>query len=209
MTPKSSVLLADTVLAVALTGLFVLAQPSELAIQVEAFVEVSPRAAESLRGKIVDIIVADETPTRPSDAVVTIEASEIELESFVLFAMKDDIPAQVDQVDVEIEPGLVSAQTQLTFVAEGVGGNPILDFLIGGTHTFFIQGRLEAEGGRGKFDLRSVRVDGFPVPTLIIEALVGRYVTPKYPKVDLSKPFEVPWGIEEIVLTPNIATIIY
>ena len=130
MTPKSSVLLTDTVLAVALTGLFVLAQPGELAIQVEAFVEVSPRAAESLRGKIVDIIAADETPTRPSDTVVTIEASEIELESFVLFAMQDDIPAQVDQIDVEIEPGLVSAQTQLTFVAEGLGGNPILDFLI-------------------------------------------------------------------------------
>ncbi len=209
MTPKSSVLLADGLLTVALTGLFLIALPGQQAPRAETFDEVSPDAARSLRGKIVGIMVADETPTRPADAARTIVASEIELESFVLFAMEDDIPAKVDHVDVEIEPGLVSAATQLTFVAEEASGNPILDFLIGGTHSLFVQGRLEAKGGRGKFDLRSVRVDGIPVPTLIVEALVDRYVTPKYPKVDLSEPFDIPWGIEELVLTSNLVTITY
>ncbi len=208
MTPKSSVLLADGLLVVALSGLFLLAQPGPQAPQGVTFDEVSPEAAESLRLKIVDIITADETPSRASDAAATVEAGEIELESFVLFAMEDEIPARVDLVDVEIDRGLVSAETQLTFANE-TSGNPLLDLLIGGTHSFFVQGRLEAKGGRGKFDLRSVRVDGIPVPTLIIEALVDRYVTPKYPKVDLSKPFLVPWGIEEIILTSNLATITY
>ena len=209
MTPKSSVLLADGLLVAALSGLFLLAQPGPQTPPGGTFDEVSPEAAESLRLKIVDIITADETPSRPSDAAATIEAGEIELESFVLFAMEDEIPARVDLVDVEIDRGLVSAETQLTFVADETSGNPILDLLIGGTHSFFVQGRLEAKGGRGKFDLLSVRVDGIPVPTLIIEALVDRYVTPRYPHVDLSKPFIVPWGIEEIVLTPNLATILY
>jgi hypothetical protein len=38
---------------------------------------------------------------------------------------------------------------------------------------------------------------------------VDRYVTPKYPKVDLSEPFDIPWGIEELVLTSNLVTLTY
>ena len=59
MTPKSSVLLADGLLVVALSGLFLLAQPGPQAPQGVTFDEVSPEAAESLRLKIVDIITAD------------------------------------------------------------------------------------------------------------------------------------------------------
>jgi hypothetical protein len=47
-----------------------------------------------------------------------VEISEIELESYMLFKLKEDIPARMDSFDVQLEPGTVAAQTQLTFNTE-------------------------------------------------------------------------------------------
>jgi hypothetical protein len=61
----------------------------------------------------------------------------------------------------------------------------------------------------GRFELVEVQVDGIPVPNVLIEALIARYVKPKYPEVDLKEPFTMPWGIESLTITPGKTTIVY
>lgn len=138
----------------------------------------------------------------------TVEVSELELEAYVLNGLRDDIPARVDSMDVQLTDGAVAADTKLTFGPESTG-NPMVDVLIAGTHTLFVKGKLAAAETVGKFELEEVKVDGIPVPTVLIETLIARYVKPKYPEVDLKEPFTMPWGIETLTITPGKTTIVY
>ena len=108
------------------------------------------------------------------------ELSETELESYLLYSLKEDIPAQIDSADVQLGQDTVGLDTQITFTSNATG-NPVVDALVGGTHNLFVKGKLVAQEGRGKFDLQDVRVDGIPVPNILIQSLIKRYVKPKYP----------------------------
>ena len=169
--------------------------------------KISEKAAKSLQDKI-DAIKKAENETERAPKATRIEISEVELESYMLFHLKQDIPAQMDSFDVQLEPGTVAAQTQLTFAPDATG-NPILDVVVSGTHDLFVKGALKASQGRGKFDLLEVRVDGIPVPMILIQSLFDKYVKPKYPDADLKEPFDLPWGIEELILEKGRTIVVY
>lgn len=166
--------------------------------------EVSARAADVLGGKI-ETLKSGQSGDGPAGGR-SVDVSEAELESYVLFRMRDSIPVDLDSFDVSLTPHTIAAETQVT-IPPGKGG--FMDAAIAGTHNLQIRGRLSASGGTGKFDLEDVRVDGFPVPRILIETLMDRYVTPKYPDADLRKPFAMPWGIESLEIGQGKATIQY
>jgi len=201
---KKTVCLVAVVVVAAAAGIlglkFFAAEP------VSAQEAVSERAARTLQEKI-DAIQAAET-AKNRERTQTVEVSEVELESYVLYSMRDQIPAKVDSIDVTLTPGVVAADTKLTFPSDATG-NPLVDVLVAGTHTFYLKGKLSASDKRGRFDLQEVRVDGIPVPLVLIETLVEKYVKPKYPEVDLKEPFPMPWGMESLTITAGKATIVY
>jgi hypothetical protein len=166
--------------------------------------EVSQSAADELQKKIDDIRNTEDA----GDQGKEIEVSENELESYVLYELRSEIPTQLDSIDVQLTPGAVAADTQLTFGAMNTG-NPVIDTLVTGTHNLFIKGRLAGAEGRGKFDLEEIRVDGIPVPKILIESLFKKYVKPKYPDADLAEPFDLPWGIERLTIEQGKAKIRY
>jgi hypothetical protein len=169
--------------------------------------EVSQRAAQSLQKKIDAVRGAENSPHhKPGTA--RLDVSEAELESYLIYSLKDDIPAQIDSARIQLVPDTISLDTQLTFVSNATG-NPIVDALVGGTHNLFFKGKLVAENARGKFDLQEIRVDGIPVPNIFIQTLFKKYVKPKYPDADLSEPFDMPWGIQELKIENGKAAVVY
>jgi hypothetical protein len=196
-----SVVLCGTLSAVALTIVLRLLSAQPIAAQTD----VSQKTAKVLQSKIDAIRAAEKSGNH---ARKTIEVSEPELKSYVLYELRDDIPAKIESLDVQLTEGAVAADTKLTF-APGATGSSLVDLLIAGTHTFFFKGKLTASSKQGKFDLEEVRVDGIPVPNILIETLIAKYVKPKYPDVDLNEPFPMPWSIESLVITPGKATITY
>jgi len=169
--------------------------------------QVSEKAAKSLQQKIDAIQNAENDPKHKSGSA-RVEVSDVELESYLLYSLKEDIPAQVDSADIQLAQDTVALDTQITFSSNATG-NPVVDALVGGTHNLFVKGKLVAREHRGKFDLLEVRVDGIPVPNLLIQSLMKRYVQPKYPDVDLNEPFDMPWGIQELKLEQDKAIVIY
>lgn len=205
---RNVIIAAICVAAAAVAGVLILRDiPGGNTVSAEEKDGVSPKAAKSLQQKIDAIKKARDIPNRAPGAS-RVELSEAELESYVLFELNDQIPAQMDSFDVQLQPGTVGAQTQLTFASDATG-NPIIDAVVGGTHDLFLRGRLQGADGRGKFELEEIRVDGIPVPTILIKALFDKYVKPKYPQADLSEPFDLPWGIEEITIDQAKATVAY
>lgn len=167
--------------------------------------EVSQHNADALQAKIDAIKKAAEVPGKQG---ASLDVFEAELESYVLFVLKEDIPARLDAFDVQLTAGAVAADTKMTFSPNSTG-NPLIDALVSGTHQLFVKGTLAGSAGEGKFELEQVRIDGIPVPNLLIESLVDKYVKPKYPDVDLNAPFELPWEIDSIVVSQGKAAIAY
>lgn len=174
----------------------------------QEFDEISPAAAESLASKIAAVQAAESDSTRIRGAD-SLEVGEVEMESFVLYWMEEEIPPRVESIDVVVKDGVISAQAELTFDEENRTGNLIVDTLFSGTHRFYAEGALRGAEGRGEFQLRLVRVDELTVPLVVIDVLVARFVTPQYPDVDLDEPFALPWGVDEIRLVPGRAEIKY
>ncbi|MBI4474685.1 MAG: hypothetical protein HY646_18585 [Acidobacteria bacterium] len=194
--------LAALVAAGAAVVLFRSLSPGEVSAS-----ELSPKSAAILQAKVDAIKKAEEISDRKPSAE-QVEVSEIELESYVLFALREKIPVQLDSIDVQLGEGTVAADTQMTFNSDSTG-NPIVDAVVSGTHNLFVKGKLAADQGRGKFDLEEVRVDGIPVPKVLIQTLFDKYVKPKYPDADLKEPFDMPWGIESLAIVPGKAAIAY
>ncbi len=195
------------IVILAIAGVIVFRDVSAQKVSARTESEVSPKAAAALQKKINDIKKAEKDSDR-SPGASRVELSEIELESYVLYSLKDDIPVQIDSIDVQLGQDTVGAETQITFSQNGTG-NPIVDALVGGTHNLFVKGKLIAENSRGKFDLEEIRVDGIPVPKILIQTLFDKYVKPKYPDADLKEPFDLPYGIEDLKLEPGKATVVY
>ena len=174
----------------------------------QEFTSVSPEAANLLGSRIQEIRQR-ELDTGRAPGQDTIRVSEIEMESFVLFWMEEDIPPRVDSIDVRVTDGIISAETELTFDAENRTGNVIVDTLFEGTHTIFAEGALS--WGRRSRPVRVARgTTGRVVRSPGCDRRAGRgFVKSRYPDVDLDAPFTIPWGIEQIRLTPGIAEIGY
>ncbi len=169
--------------------------------------EVSPEAAQLLQAKVDAVKNAEKDPEHKGGSS-TMVLTEAELESYVLYSLKEDIPVQVDSMKVRLGPGTLGAETQLTFTSNATG-NAMVDALVGGTHNLALKTKLDGRKGIGKFELDEVRVDGIPVPNVLIQALIKKYVKPKYPEVDLNEPFELPWKIQELKLEEGKATVVY
>jgi hypothetical protein len=173
---------------------------------VSAVSQSASSSSSSLQSKIDKIKKAGNDKNRRQSE--RLEVSEKELESNVLISMTKDIPVKVESIRVSLTPGAIAADTRLTIPPDSTG-NFIVDALVSGTHAILIKGDLRGSKGVGKFDLRDVRVDGIPVPNLVIDVLIKHYVKPKYPNVDLKEPFDLPWGIDEIAVNTGKATITY
>ena len=201
------------VISIGLAGFLVIAIAGVIAFRTLAAkeerlsTEISPKAAKALQEKIDAIQAAEENPKHKRGSS-RVQVSEAELESYLLYSLKEDIPAQVDTADVQLGVDTVALDTQITFTSNATG-NPVVDALVGGTHNLFLKGRLVAQASRGKFHLLEVRVDSIPVPNVLIQTLMKRYVQPKYPDVDLNEPFDMPWGIESLKLEQGKATVVY
>jgi hypothetical protein len=203
---KKLILAGVTVAVIGIAGLVVFRSLSAQESAAESR-EVSKKTADILQTK-VDHIQKTEASGNPSHPDISIDVSEAELESYVLYSLREKIPAQVDSIHVQLTPGVVGAETQLTFNSNSTG-NAMVDALIGGTHNLFVKGKLEGSGGRGKFDLQEVKVDGIPVPKVLIQTLVDKYVKPKYPDADLKEPFDLPWGIRSLDIQTAKAKVVY
>jgi hypothetical protein len=160
--------------------------------------EVSEASSRSLESKMTAVKKANSASKGRHSGV---DVFETELDSYVLYSLRKNMPVQLNSIDVKLTTGSISANADIAFAPS--------DSLFGGSHTVFIKGRLTGRNGRGKFDLDDVRLDGIPVPHFLMDVLLDRYVRTKYPGVDLKEPFDLPWGIEDLTIGQGKARVEY
>src|SRR6185295_17283890 len=107
---KKTVGIVAVVLLAAITAIVALRVYAANPVAPQA--DVSERTSKILQGKIDAIKAAEKSGIKQLPR--TVEVSEPELESYVLYGLKNDIPAKVETIDVQLTEGAVAADTRLT-----------------------------------------------------------------------------------------------
>lgn len=172
----------------------------------------SKRDAELLRQKVAAINLHGE---RPAKAGLRTTVTENEVNSYLVYDAKDQIPAGVVEPSVTIiGTGRLSgrAVVDLDAVRKAKASASILDptnYLTGRLPVTAI-GVLTTQNGTGRFQLESASVGGIPVPKILLQEIVSYYSrTPEKPAgIGLDDPFALPSRIREIQVERGQAIIV-
>ena len=163
---------------------------------------ISKSDADRLQNKLARI--ADNARAGHPAALRT-SVSEIELNSYLTYALASDLPEGISEPYVTIEGGgrlSGRAVVDLGRISSERSSGNRLDPLsyFSGKAPITAVGALHTKQGTARFDLESATVAGVSVPSLLLQAVVSHYTrTPENPDgVKLNDSFTLPAGIKEI-----------
>jgi hypothetical protein len=173
---------------------------------------VSKRDAEQLRQKVALIQTHGE---RPGREVRRTTITENEVNAYLVYDAKDQIPAGVVEPSVTIiGTGRLAgrAVVDLDAVRKAKASASILD------PTNYLTGRLPVtatgvlvtQNGTGRFQLENATVGGIPVPKILLQEIVSYYsrTSDKPSGIGLDDPFALPSRIREIQVERGQAIIV-
>jgi hypothetical protein len=141
--------------------------------------------------------------------------SESELNSYLRFELRDQVPAGVAEPTVTIlgDGRLIgTAIVDLDAVRQARQSNSWFDpvRLLSGRVPVTASGLLQTQQGTGRFTLESAEISGVPVPKTVLQQVVGYYTrTPENADgVNLDDAFELPARIREIRVQPGQAIVV-
>jgi hypothetical protein len=158
----------------------------------------NPAAAERMETKLHHV-VDNGRVEQPSPSPT--EFTEQEINSY-LAGGKVKLPAGVQSVNFQAQPGVATATAQVNFDQIKTGrnsGNPLLA-LFSGVHTAVVVAHAHGEAGRGFVHVDSVVLDGTEIPPMILQLFVQKFVQPKYPNVGIDSRFALPDRIDEAIV---------
>lgn len=170
------------------------------------------RDAALLRQKVDLINAHAEKPTRQGRRTVV---SEAEVNSYLAFDSKDQLPAGVVEPSVTIlGAGKVSgrAVVDLDAVRKAKNATSLFDptSYLTGRLPVTATGTLKTSNGSGQFILETAAIAGVPIPKLVLQEIVSYYSrSPAKPSgIGLDDPFALPSRIREIQVERGQAIII-
>lgn len=121
-----------------------------------------------------------------------------------------DIPAGVQSVRFQSEPGVVTADTRVDFdrlKGETDTFNPLLAVFTG-IHDVVVIAHAHGTGGEGFVHVDSVSLDGVEIPRFVLQLFVDKYLRPQYPDIGLDSRFKLPDRIIGAVVGAHKLTVV-
>jgi hypothetical protein len=171
---------------------------------------------DRFHAKLSKIVETGNIPKSPNKAraSVTTQFSDTELNAYLRFNLKDEIPVGI------VDPSLRA-------LGEGrVSGRAVVDLdavrkqkqrgwldpmgYLTGRLPLTARGRLTTQDGMGRFQLESAEINGVTVPKMFVQELLSFYSrTPEDPDgINMDDPFVLPAQIREIRVAAGSATIV-
>jgi hypothetical protein len=148
-------------------------------------------AATSGMEKKLQYVVSNGKSAHPNPAPTEFTDSEI---NAYFAAGKVKLPAGVQSVNFQAQPGVVAGTAQVDFDQIKSGrrtGNPLLS-IFSGIHTVVVVAHAHGEGGQGFVHVDSVILDDNEIPPLILQIFVQKFIQPKYPNIGIDSHFSLP-----------------
>ena len=172
---------------------------------------VSEAAAGRMQQKLDAIVAHAAGPPKAKAKPLTTTLSEDELKSYVQYRMGAKIPRGVSQIRFQLHAGRVTAEAMVDFDEVKASSNrpihPLLDALLAGKRPVSGTGSFTSSNGSGVLHLEQVAIGNLSLSGALLDLVVRRFVLPRYPKAAIDRPFQLPAGIDRLVIEEGRAII--
>lgn len=172
---------------------------------------VSEVAAGRMQQKLDAIVAHPAGPPKAKAQPLTTTLSEEELNSYFQYRMGAKIPRGVSQIRFQLHAGRVTADAMVDFDEVKASSNrpihPLLDALLSGKRPVSGTGSFTSSNGSGVLHLEQVAIGNLSLSGALLDLLVRRFVLPRYPKAVIDRPFQLPAGIDRLVIEEGRAII--
>jgi len=172
---------------------------------------VSEAAAGRMQQKLDAIVAHAAGPPKAKAQPLTTTLSEEELNSYFQYRMGVKIPRGVSQIRFQLHAGRVTGDAMVDFDEVKASSNrpihPLLDALLAGKRPVSGTGSFTSSNGSGVLHLEQVAIGNLSLSGALLDLLVRRFVLPRYPKAAIDRPFQLPAGIDRLVIEEGRAII--
>jgi hypothetical protein len=172
---------------------------------------VSEAAAGRMQQKLDAIVAHAAGPPKAKAQPLTTTLSEEELNSYFQYRMGAKIPRGVSQIRFQLHAGRVTGEAMVDFDEVKASSNrpihPLLDALLAGKRPVSGTGSFTSSNGSGVLHLEQVAIGNLSLSGALLDLLVRRFVLPRYPKAAIDRPFQLPAGIDRLVIEEGRAII--
>jgi len=172
---------------------------------------VSEAAAGRMQQKLDAIVAHAAGPPKAKAQSLTTTLSEEELNSYFQYRMGVKIPRGVSQIRFQLHAGRVTGDAMVDFDEVKASSNrpihPLLDALLAGKRPVSGTGSFTSSNGSGVLHLEQVAIGNLSLSGALLDLLVRRFVLPRYPKAAIDRPFQLPAGIDRLMIEEGRAII--
>jgi len=172
---------------------------------------VSEAAAGRMQQKLDAIVAHAAGQPKAKAQPLTTTLSEEELNSYFQYRMGAKIPRGVSQVRFQLHAGRVTGDAMVDFDEVKASSNrpihPLLDALLAGKRPVSGTGSFTSSNGSGVLHLEQVAIGNLSLSGALLDLLVRRFVLPRYPKAAIDRPFQLPAGIDRLMIEEGRAII--
>jgi hypothetical protein len=136
------------------------------------------------------------------------EFSDQEINAYFA-AGKVKLPAGVESVSFQAQPGVITASCRVDFDEVRAGrhsANPLLS-LFSGVHNVVVVANARGVGGQGLVEVQTVTLDDVEIPRFVLEMFVEKFLKPKYPNIGLESRFALASKIDTAIVGIHKLTI--
>jgi hypothetical protein len=134
-----------------------------------------------------------------------VEFRQSEVDAYIQQELAPLFPKGVDQVQVQLQQGLIAGSARINFDHLDTGGksNPLLSALLRGEHLLDVVAGVKTQNGTGTYEVSKVLLDQREIPKPLVDLLIDKYIVPKYPAAKPNTPFPLPYNVDHADLQPG------
>ncbi len=170
---------------------------------------VSPDPAAERVEKMLDELEAREKAQDKEKRTYIL--TESDLNAFLAAKIKERPRKDVESLRIEMKEAIFTTFLKVNFDEVDIKGDSVtkslLKALLRGTQTIEFDGRLKTEDGKGTYEVERATLNGMPLPPSLVNSILSAVGRRQDPPFDPMEPFDLPYGIKTVKVSPGKATL--
>ena len=141
--------------------------------------------------------------------VITLQ--EADVNAWAAVAIESKKRLGVEAVTVDFGPNRAidaTARVNMDEVEVSGMGVGFFKFLLSGTQTLKLSGKLVVDAGKGRFDVQSASLNDYTIPAWLAAQVLSYLSSRQGPGIDVTEDFDLPYGITDLRTSPTALTIV-
>ncbi len=170
---------------------------------------VSPDPAAERVEKMLDELEAREQAQDKEKRTYIL--TEPDLNAFLAAKIKERPRKDVESMRVEMKDAIFTTFLKVDLDQVDIKGDSmtksLLKALLRGKQTIEFDGRLKTDNGKGTYEVERATLNGMPLPPSLVNSILSAVGRQQDPPFDPMEPFDLPYGIKTVTVSPGKATL--